>query len=524
MSAHVIKDTFTTCGESVDVLVDEATLDIYSSPGYVRSVCLPGDRTFGTLIEEFCQTGTDNLIRLVTNDVFPFAVITIITPGHASCPIPNCDEEIVDHTVVHETVVGANDGQIAIAATNHIGEARSYSIDGGVTWHPNYLFPGLAPGSYALRVQYGDVCVKNGATVVVNEGTCDLVAHAVVPTDVTVFGGSDGELDFNIEFGTGPFLYSQDNGVTTQGTTPITGLTAGVYFWQVEDDDGCTVTGTAEITEPPPTVGGAFDPDLTISDLIPYEFQINLAAGGVSKVLYNALEIPGITGVCHHAVLGCTDNLTFQFKYLDLVTFTTPRIRIRRWSDDTLLATLTTFNDTTDGYYSIQTSATPYCGEIIYLEIISWDGSVEHFVHATSGSIRVGEPYFDSVHIVYSDDQDYTDIKYKETGYFNEIRIQGNFYEQTNPQTDSMHELSDGQQVKLKSTLKRAKKLNVFKLPDYLHEKVQGALGHDNITIESVLWIKDGDYEKDDFNFRERERNARVMLLNKNSFYQENTL
>jgi hypothetical protein len=520
--AIVQKDSFTTCSNTVTVFIDTVTLEISYDPPWILELCNPADRGFAFL-SVFCQEGTSNEVALATIPSPPWITISSITPGHANCPVANCDPEFILSRSYDETVAGANDGRIDIFPSNILGEPLTHSIDGGATYHSNNLFSGLSPGTYDIKVKYGNICVKDGVTHIINAAVCDLVVNAVVPTNVTTFGGSDGQLAFNIAGGTGPFLYSKDNGVTTQGTTPITGLTAGTYIWQVEDDNGCTISGSVDITEPADTISGIFDPTLIISDLIPYEFQLNLADSSVSKELYNDDPINGLNNVCFFHSIGCSDAITLQFEYEDVQFGSTPRIRVRDRADDSLLDTITTFDNITDNLYSIAYDASAFCGQVIYLEIISYDGA-EQFVHATSGPISIAEPYFSSVKIIYSDSQDYLDIGYKDTGYFNILVIPANFYEQDNPQTDAIHQLSDGSQVKLRSTLKRSKKLNIFKVPDYIHEKIQGAIGHDNVTIDGIKWVKDSEYEKADFVFKQRMRNGTVTLLNKESFYHENIL
>lgn len=73
------------------------------------------------------------------------------------------------------------------------------------------------------------------------------VIASPVTTDVTCNGGSDGSIDVTVSSGSPAYSYLWDNSATTED---ISGLVAGNYNLTVTDDEGCTATTTATITEP----------------------------------------------------------------------------------------------------------------------------------------------------------------------------------------------------------------------------------------------------------------------------------
>lgn len=81
------------------------------------------------------------------------------------------------------------------------------------------------------------------ATVVVNA----LPTVSLTATQVTCNGAADGTATANPS-GTAPFTYSWNNGQTAQTAT---GLAPGTYTIAVTDSNGCVVTGSIQITEPP---------------------------------------------------------------------------------------------------------------------------------------------------------------------------------------------------------------------------------------------------------------------------------
>ncbi|PLX08339.1 MAG: hypothetical protein C0596_07355, partial [Marinilabiliales bacterium] len=67
--------------------------------------------------------------------------------------------------------------------------------------------------------------------------------------DVDCFGNTNGELEVTATDGTAPYLYSLDGGAQ-QASGLFTGLAAGTYLLEVEDNNGCTDNINITITEP----------------------------------------------------------------------------------------------------------------------------------------------------------------------------------------------------------------------------------------------------------------------------------
>ncbi len=65
--------------------------------------------------------------------------------------------------------------------------------------------------------------------------------------NISIYGGSDGSIESTVDGGTDPYFYLWSNGATTPG---IYGLTSGIYYLTVTDDNGCTLTNSIRITEP----------------------------------------------------------------------------------------------------------------------------------------------------------------------------------------------------------------------------------------------------------------------------------
>lgn len=74
-------------------------------------------------------------------------------------------------------------------------------------------------------------------------------------TDNTCYGGNTGAIDYSVSGGTSPYGYTWSTGATSED---INGLTAGTYWVEVTDDNGCSETDTFIVDEPIPyTINGS---------------------------------------------------------------------------------------------------------------------------------------------------------------------------------------------------------------------------------------------------------------------------
>lgn len=67
-------------------------------------------------------------------------------------------------------------------------------------------------------------------------------------TNISCFGASDGSVFLTIGGGVGPYTYTWSNGATTED---LTGVPAGTYNVTVSDQNGCIITSTITLTQPP---------------------------------------------------------------------------------------------------------------------------------------------------------------------------------------------------------------------------------------------------------------------------------
>ncbi|MFZ5553513.1 MAG: gliding motility-associated C-terminal domain-containing protein [Bacteroidota bacterium] len=107
---------------------------------------------------------------------------------------------------------------------------------------------GLSAGSYTVTVTDNKGCI---ATATVNIGN-NPAGTVTVATDnnVSCFGANDGQVSATVVGGAAPLTYSW-NTTPVQTTATATNLGPGTYTVTITDGNGCIISGTATVTEPP---------------------------------------------------------------------------------------------------------------------------------------------------------------------------------------------------------------------------------------------------------------------------------
>lgn len=115
--------------------------------------------------------------------------------------------------------------------------------------NPNSLSPLACPATtttYTLAVRDSNNCavMTHDVTIATTPFEIDS-ALTVKPQE----GGSNGEITVTLDGGLAPFVYSIDNGLTTQDSAHFTGLPAGTYIISVTDAGTCFDTITVVLDE-----------------------------------------------------------------------------------------------------------------------------------------------------------------------------------------------------------------------------------------------------------------------------------
>ena len=181
-------------------------------------------------------------------------------------------------TISNPTAISAsnsvNGNEITVTAAGGTGDL-TYTVD-GIIYQASNVFSGLANGSY-------DVCVRD-------ENDCELCSNALIAVNgllvnsaltngVSCNNGNDASITVSAAGGSEPYSYSLNGTGTPQSLNVFAGLSAGMYFVEVSDNDDF-VLSTNTITIDNPTAVTA------MTNIVDFTVTIN-ADGGTPAYQYS---------------------------------------------------------------------------------------------------------------------------------------------------------------------------------------------------------------------------------------------
>ncbi len=152
-------------------------------------------------------------------------------------------------TATNITCFGLNDGTVTATNTGGTSPFNYIATPDGVNFQSsaNGLFSAMGPGTYIIVVADGNACTDTASATISEPNQ---ITGTVTPTDVTCFGYTDGQVMVSAAGGVGGFTYNFSNGAqNTSGT--FNGLPTGSYDVTITDANGCSITGSGEVNEPP---------------------------------------------------------------------------------------------------------------------------------------------------------------------------------------------------------------------------------------------------------------------------------
>jgi len=204
-----------------------------------------------------------------------------------------------------------------------------FSIDGGMTYQPSGVFPGLKGGYYTVTVMdnSGQTATR---TVVVGDLCITLVA---TPQPATC-GNSNGLVSVAASNGTAlPYQYSRFGGSSYQTTNVFPGLAAGNYTITVMDGNGNLATVGATVLNTPgpqisaiPTTASCTNNDGTIQitttgGTAPFTASIDGGASNSGQTNWTGLD-SGTHSIAVTDANGCQTSATVLVPLTDTLTVT----------------------------------------------------------------------------------------------------------------------------------------------------------------------------------------------------------
>ena len=144
--------------------------------------------------------------------------------------------------VVTNVTNGCAEGSGAVTISPSQGQ-EPYQVNPSNS-QSEFYFGDLSSGSYTYQITDAHGCVVT-TTATVNNGAP--VIENSLSKNVSCNGGTNGSVSLVVNNGNPTYTYNWSNGATTEN---ITSLTAGTYFVEITDANGCSTSGSYDITEP----------------------------------------------------------------------------------------------------------------------------------------------------------------------------------------------------------------------------------------------------------------------------------
>ena len=144
--------------------------------------------------------------------------------------------------VVTNVTNGCAEGSGAVTISPSQGQ-EPYQVNPSNS-QSEFYFGDLSSGSYTYQITDAHGCVVT-TTATVSNGTP--VIENSLSNNVSCNGGTNGSVSLVVNNGNPTYTYNWSNGATTEN---ITSLTAGTYFVEITDANGCSTSGSYDITEP----------------------------------------------------------------------------------------------------------------------------------------------------------------------------------------------------------------------------------------------------------------------------------
>ena len=229
-------------------------------------------------------------------------------------------------TAAAQTNVSCNGGSNGSATVSIGGGTPGYTYSWSPSGGTGATATGLAAGTYTATITDANTCQTTQSFTIIESAAISMTAAA--QTNVACNGGATGSFTVNPAIGgAGSFTYDWTPGTPTgDGTTTVTGLTAGTYSVTATDANSCTATIAFTITQPTAiSVTAASQTNIACNGGATGAAEINAATGGAGGYTYDwtpgtptgdgTTSVTGLTAGTYTVTVtdanGCTADQSF---------------------------------------------------------------------------------------------------------------------------------------------------------------------------------------------------------------------
>lgn len=192
----------------------------------------------------------------------------------------------VTATTTDATCFGYSDGTITAIGTGGVSPYL-YSVSSQNSGTGQ--FTGLPAGTYTVFVTDANSCLDSTSEIV-NEPS-QVIALAV-PTDVSCYHYTDGQINVSASGGVSGFTYSLSTGAQNSNGL-FTGLSTGSYTVTVSDANNCTTSGVAVVNEPDSVLLTVTPDPVTVN--LGESVQLQTSTTQTGALIYNWLPSLGLS-------------------------------------------------------------------------------------------------------------------------------------------------------------------------------------------------------------------------------------
>ncbi len=189
------------------------------------------------------------------------ASVSGLTAGTWTCTVTDANSctATQSFTVTQPTALTATTSQTNVSCNGGSNGTASVIVSGGTSgyfysWSPSggtsSTASGLSAGTYVCTITDANSCTVTKNFTVTQPPAIALTAAS--QTNIACFGGSSGAATVNTATGgSGGYTYNWTPGNPTgDGTTSVSGLTAGTWTCTVTDANSCSATRSFTVTQP----------------------------------------------------------------------------------------------------------------------------------------------------------------------------------------------------------------------------------------------------------------------------------
>lgn len=251
-----------------------------------------------------------------------------LSPGNYTVTVTDANGciDVESITIIEPAQLTSSDVVQNVSCFGESTGAINLTISGGVapysySWSNGALtedLTNIGAGNYSVTVTDVNGCTISDSFTITQPASALSKTEAV--QQITCSGAADGIINLTVTGGAAPYTYNWSNGSTTED---LSTLPAGAYTVIVTDNNGCTITDSYVITDPPVLILTGTETDITCFGANDGSIDITVTGGEAPYTFAwsNGATTEDVTGLTPGNytinitdVRGCSTNQAFNIQ------------------------------------------------------------------------------------------------------------------------------------------------------------------------------------------------------------------